>query len=139
MERREIPKLPGPVVFFDGVCGGCSRFVDFVMAADAGGEIMFSPAQGETAGKLGLFADEDPGDWAIAYVDESGIHEGADAVFAILARLGGFWRIPALAAYLPGPLKGFLYGAVARRRYRVFGRRDSCRSPTPGERERFLP
>ena len=139
MEKREIPKLPGPVVFFDGVCGGCNRFVDFIMAADRRGEMLFSPAQGETAGKLGLFPGEDPEDWAIAYVDESGIHEGADAVFAIFRRLGGLWRLAALFGYLPGFVNEFFYRAVARRRYRVFGRRAECRVPSPKERARFLP
>ncbi len=139
MEKREIPKLPGPVVFFDGVCGGCSRFVDFVMAADRRGEILFSPAQGETAGGLGLFRDEDPDDWAIAYADETGIREGADAVFAILRRLGGPWRFAALFGRLPGFVKEPCYRAVARYRYAVFGRRESCRVPSPRERDRFLP
>jgi len=32
-----------------------------------------------------------------------------------------------------------VYRWVARNRYRWFGKRDSCRVPSPEERERFLP
>jgi len=31
------------------------------------------------------------------------------------------------------------YRLVAANRYRMFGRKDACRLPTPDERERFLP
>ena len=77
------------MIFFDGVCVFCNSFVNFLMRADARAEILFSPMQGETAAKFSLPRSGDPGEWAIAYVDEKGIHEGADAVLLVLGRLGG--------------------------------------------------
>lgn len=137
--EKEFSEFAAPVVFFDGVCGGCNRFVDFVMAADRSGEILFAPFQGETAGRFSLRRSDDPRTWAMAYLDEKGIHSGPDAVFLILARLGGFWRIPALFRYFPGFVKRFFYAAVAGNRYRLFGRRDACRVPAAWESARFLP
>lgn len=127
------------MIFFDGVCGFCNRFVDFVMWADVRREILFSPVQGETAAEFSLSQDDPPLEWKIAYVDENGVHEGADAVLLIIRRLGGFWRLPALLIYIPRPLKDFFYGIISRNRYRIFGKRDTCRIPSPEERERFLP
>ena len=127
------------MIFFDGVCGGCNRFVDFVIRKDSRREIFFSPVQGETAAGFSLYRSEPPREWKIAYVDENGVHEGADAVLLVLGRLGGPWKLPALFIYLPHPLKEFFYGIVSRNRYRLFGKRDACRVPSPEEMERFLP
>jgi predicted DCC family thiol-disulfide oxidoreductase YuxK len=114
-------------------------FVDFVMWTDSRAEIFFSPVQGETAEKFSLYQSQPPREWRIAYVDEKGIYEGADAVLLVLRRLGGLWKIPALFIYLPRSVKGYFYGIMSRNRYRLFRKRETCRLPSPEERERFLP
>ena len=139
MREKEVPGPKKPVIFFDGVCVFCNSFIDFLMRADARAEILFSPMQGETAAKFSLPRSGDPGEWAIAYVDERGIHEGADAVLLVLGRLGGLWRLPALFIWFPGPVKEFFYELVSRNRYRLFGKKTACRVPTPEEKKRFLP
>ncbi len=121
------------------MCGGCNRFVDFVIWADVRAEIFFSPVQGETAAEFSLYRNEPPREWKIAYVDEKGAYEGADAVFLVFRRLGGLWRLPALFIYVPRSVKDYFYGIVSRNRYRIFGKRETCRVPSPEERERFLP
>ena len=127
------------MIFFDGVCGFCNRFVDFVIRRDSRQEIFFSPVQGETAAEFSLYQNEPPREWKIAYLDETGIHEGADAILLVLRRLGGVWKLPAFFIYVPRPVKNYFYGIVSRNRYRIFGKRDTCRVPSPEERERFLP
>ena len=127
------------MIFFDGVCGFCNRFVDFVIWADLRREILFSPVQGETSVKFSLYQDQPPREWKIAYVDEKGVYEGADAILLVLRRLGGLWRLPALLIYIPRPVKDYFYGVISRNRYSIFGKRETCRVPSPEERERFLP
>ena len=127
------------MIFFDGVCGGCNRFVDFVMWADSRREIFFSPVQGETAAEFSLYRNESPREWMIAYVDERGLYEGADAVLLVLRRLGGFWKLPALFIYIPRLVKDYFYRIISRNRYSIFGKRETCRVPSPEERDRFLP
>ena len=127
------------MIFFDGVCGFCNRFVDFVMCADVRREILFSPVQGETAVEFSLYQDQPPREWKIAYADEKGVYEGADAILLVLRRLGGLWRLPALLIYVPRPVKDYFYGVISRNRYSIFGKRETCRVPSPEERERFLP
>jgi predicted DCC family thiol-disulfide oxidoreductase YuxK len=39
---------------------------------------------------------------------------------------------------VPRPLRDAIYDLVARRRYRWFGRRETCMVPGPGIRDRFL-
>ena len=38
-----------PILFFDGVCGLCNRFVDFVLKHDRHGRVCMAPLQGSTA------------------------------------------------------------------------------------------
>jgi predicted DCC family thiol-disulfide oxidoreductase YuxK len=39
---------------------------------------------------------------------------------------------------LPKFLRDFFYNAIARHRYRIFGRSESCPLPSPQDRSRFL-
>ena len=41
-----------PILFFDGVCGLCNRFVDFMLRTDSQHRFRFAPLQGETARRL---------------------------------------------------------------------------------------
>jgi predicted DCC family thiol-disulfide oxidoreductase YuxK len=129
----------GPILFFDGVCGLCNRSVDFAMAHDRRQRLLFAPLQGETARTL-----LDPADVAsldsVVLLNARGVHRRSAAVVRVLWLLGGVWTILGMVLWvIPKPLRDLGYGFVARYRYRWFGRKESCRMPTPQERSRFLP
>lgn len=128
-----------PVVFFDGVCGLCNRFVDFLIRRDRGGLFKLSPIQGELALRSleeNLRAEQAQ---SIILKDEQGLHQGSTAVLRILARLGGAWGVVSWLQAVPKFLRDPLYYWVARHRYRFFGKRQTCRLPTREECSRFLP
>jgi predicted DCC family thiol-disulfide oxidoreductase YuxK len=128
-----------PIVFFDGVCGLCNRFVDFVLPRDRREVFRFAPLQGETARRLIDRADIDSLK-SILLCDGRGVHRQSTAVVRILYRLGGVWKVIAVALWLiPRPIRDLGYKLIARSRYRLFGKREACRLPTPDERRRFLP
>jgi predicted DCC family thiol-disulfide oxidoreductase YuxK len=62
----------------------------------------------------------------------------SDAVLEVVSSLGGIYRATAVFWVIPRVLRDAVYRIVARSRYWVFGRSDSCRVPTPDERDRFL-
>jgi predicted DCC family thiol-disulfide oxidoreductase YuxK len=134
-----------PTVFFDGVCGLCNGFVDFVMARDPGGVFRFAALQGETAAiKLGRALRDNPesdtaGLRSIVFCDENQIYRKSEAVLRIVATLGGIWTLARLLQWVPKTLSDAVYDFVARNRYRWFGKREACRLPSPVERTRFLP
>jgi predicted DCC family thiol-disulfide oxidoreductase YuxK len=135
----QIHEPIAPIIFFDGVCALCSGSVDLILRADRKREFFFAPLQGETA-KVRLPAlPQDTSRWSMVLLDETGTHRESDAVLEICRRLGGAWRIVTLARHLPRPLPDRAYRLIARNRYRIFGRRFSCRVPTAEERARFLP
>jgi len=148
-----------PILFFDGVCGLCNRFVDFMLRVDSKYLFRYAPLQGETAQRL-LGRDSEAGGGeaggptprdsradapssddprSFIFLDKDRHFEQSNAVLHALIRLGGAWRLIAVLYIFPRPLRDLVYRIVARNRYRWFGRREECRLPTPAERHRFLP
>jgi len=135
---KEI-KLDHPIIFFDGVCGLCNSFVDIIFKADKKGIFKFSPLQGDTAKKYLPELPEQAGEWSIVYIDDNNIYDQSDATLKILERLGGTWGLLSIFGFLPKGFRNYIYRLVAIYRYRIFGKRDTCRIPTEAEKERFLP
>ena len=134
-----VAALAHPILFFDGVCGLCSRAVDSVIARDPKGTFRFAPLQGETAHEMLDPADVEALDTMIV-ATESGIFRRSSAAVRILWRLGPFWKLCGwLLWVIPLPVRDLGYKIVANSRYRLFGKHETCRLPTPEERERFLP
>jgi predicted DCC family thiol-disulfide oxidoreductase YuxK len=128
-----------PIIFFDGVCTMCSRFVSLVVRADKKGVFRFAPLQGETARRLLPPLAGDARQWSMLYLDERGLHDQSEASLQVYRRLGG-WAWPlSLLRFVPRFLRDPVYRVVARNRYRWFGRSATCRVPSPEERARFLP
>jgi predicted DCC family thiol-disulfide oxidoreductase YuxK len=129
----------GPIVFFDGVCGLCNRFVDFLLSHDRNGVFRVAPLQGETA--LARLSEMDVRDLkTVVVIDPAGTHRKSQAIIVVLKGLGGFWGFVArILSLVPRPLRDWGYGIVARYRYRLFGRKPTCRIPSATERLRFLP
>lgn len=126
------------IVFFDGVCGLCNRTVNFLMARDRRGVLKFAPLQGKTAGQLvpeSVRQDLN----TFVFSDRGTLYYRSTAMARILMRLGGGWKIVGLLMWIiPAPLRNLGYRGVAKVRYRLFGKTESCRMPAPEERARFL-
>jgi len=125
------------VIYFDGVCGLCNGFVDFVLARDRERRFRFAPLQGTTA--AGRFGPADAQDPATILFEEDGVvYERSTAALRIVAGLGRGWRFVAVFGLVPRPIRDAVYDWIARNRYTWFGKRDTCRLPTAEERAVFL-
>jgi predicted DCC family thiol-disulfide oxidoreductase YuxK len=127
------------IVYYDGLCALCDGFVRFVLQRDRRGRFIFAPLQGRTArdriaGRLSL--ETMP---TVVLETDDGIRLRSDAALAILAGLGGLWKLTGLLRLVPRMLADAAYDLIARHRYRWFGRRETCRIPAAGEQHRFLP
>lgn len=128
------------VLLFDGVCSLCNSTVDFVMRHDRAGRFAFASLQSDEA-QAHLAAhgrDADALLDTVLLVDRDGIHERSDAALRVLRGLGAPWSFAGALAVVPRGLRDGVYRWVAHNRYRWFGTRESCRLPTPAERERFV-
>ena len=62
----------------------------------------------------------------------------SDAILFMLSQFGGIWRASGVGRVLPRMLRDAVYKIVARNRYRVFGKHESCMLPEPKHRAKFL-
>lgn len=137
--RRIDEGSQNPIVFFDGVCGLCNSAVDFILAQDYAGVFRYAPIQGDTAARLlppEQIVDMD----SMVYRDRAGaMCTRSDAILRVGLELGGIWKPFALMGLvIPRPIRNAAYNLVAKNRYRWFGKKESCRMPTPEERKLFL-
>jgi predicted DCC family thiol-disulfide oxidoreductase YuxK len=128
-----------PVIVFDGVCNLCNVSVDFVIRRDVNGVFQFAPNQSEAGEVIVSQADLDEieADTIVLWEDGS-TYVRSTAVLRIARRLAFPWKLAYVFIIIPRPVRDFFYRLLARNRYRIFGKRDTCRIPTPEERTRFL-
>jgi|ERR1700722_11125420 predicted DCC family thiol-disulfide oxidoreductase YuxK len=129
-----------PVLVFDGVCVLCSRSVQFVLRHNSTQQFHFATTQSETGRRLMLAHGFDPNRPAsVLLIENDAVFLESSAAIRVLRSFGGGWKIlAALIWTVPRPLRDALYRAIAKRRYRWFGKRESCYLPTPENRSRFL-
>ncbi len=129
---------PNKVVFFDGVCGLCNWSVDYLLKIDDQKKLLFSPLQGNTAKELLGESEAQNLDSLYFYRDQTLLVK-SEAWFAILTEVrGALFYISYPFRALPFAITDRIYDFIAKYRYKIFGKRDTCRLPTPEEREQFL-
>ncbi len=126
-----------PIVFFDGYCGLCNGFVDFVIARDQQKKFRYATLQGKTAQQLLTPEETVHLDSVVVFIQQKKFKK-SQAVLEVFRELGGGWQLLSVFRFLPHPLLDFFYDIVAKSRYRWFGKSDVCRLPTPEERTFFL-
>lgn len=132
--------MPGtrPIVFYDGDCGLCNRFVQFMLEHDGAGIFHYAALQGTTAAAA-IPAVTARAAESVILLDDAGVHDRSDAVLRIAARLGRGWALLGWLRMVPRPIRDRVYDWVARNRYGWFGYATVCRLPEPASRRRFLP
>ncbi|VWX61963.1 conserved hypothetical protein [Burkholderiales bacterium 8X] len=127
------------IVVFDAQCLLCNGWVRFLLRHDKRGVLQFASIQGRSGSQLlsaaGLQVE---GLQTLLVVDGQRSWQQTAAIFRILHALGGGWRASWLAWLIPAPLRDALYGFIARNRYWMFGRSETCMLPDERTRSRFL-
>jgi predicted DCC family thiol-disulfide oxidoreductase YuxK len=152
--------MPHPIILYDGVCGLCNRLNQFVLRRDPDAIFRFASLQSPFAARVLTRHGGDLQDLDTVYVvvnhdltkhdvtnhdlaqetyaDER-LLPRSDAIIFVLKRLGGIWKLFGFfLQLLPGVLRDAAYRLVARNRYRIFGRSETCMLPSPEMRDRFL-
>ena len=130
--------LPDGLILFDGVCVLCSRWVQFVIARDKEERFRFVAIQTPLGQALAKRLGIDP-----AEPETNVVIDGGTAYFKMDSALAAVvhfrnWGWTRIAWLAPRPIRNFFYDRVARNRYRIFGRTDSCMVPAPHIKQRFL-
>jgi predicted DCC family thiol-disulfide oxidoreductase YuxK len=129
----------GPIIVFDAECVLCSANAQFVLRHDRSRHFRLASMQNETGAGLYRRFGIDPADpSSMIVVDGDRMLRDSDAVLAIYAGLGWPWRVFSALRLVPRLLRDPVYRWLARNRYRLFGRRETCWVPSPDDMDRVL-
>jgi predicted DCC family thiol-disulfide oxidoreductase YuxK len=134
----------GPLLFYDGECGVCTRSVRLVLEHDRAKTLRFASLRGEHGAALSRRHPELTGIDSMVWVDESGTGKRerllvrSDAGLEVARYLGGWWGLFGVLRLVPRRLRDWFYDWFARNRHRFGGGPDACTVPRPEERARFL-
>ncbi|MDQ0421883.1 putative DCC family thiol-disulfide oxidoreductase YuxK [Peteryoungia aggregata LMG 23059] len=129
----------GPIILFDAECILCSANAQLVLSNDRQKRFRLASMQGPVGAALYRRFGIDPTNPdSIIVVDGDHMLRDSDAVLAIYAGLGWPWKALSIFKAVPRFIRDPLYRMIARNRYRIFGKRDSCWLPAPEFRDRIL-
>ena len=144
----ELPRASHPIgdhlLLYDGVCGLCNRLTQFVLPRDTAGVFAFASLQSETGGSTLARFGKKCSDLDTFYVvtnyrsEAPGLLSKAAAALFVMRALGAPWRWLNLFGVLPTAVLNGGYDLIARNRYGLFGRLDTCLLPSPEHRRRFI-
>ncbi len=125
------------VILYDSVCILCSRWTRFVVARDPGAIFRFVPIQSGKGRAMALALDIDPDDPdTFALVLDGAALKRSAAIIAIVEQLVG-WKWCRCLRYLPRTILDWLYDRIAKNRYSLFGKAQTCIVPDVKIRSRF--
>jgi len=122
------------VVLFDGVCGLCNKSINILIRLDKNNILKYTSLQGEFVKTL----EVEPGIDSIIFYEDSRLYYRSTAILKILRSLGGIWVFTDIFYLIPVKLRDFIYDIIAKYRYHIFGKMESCRMPKEEERDLFI-
>ena len=127
------------IILFDGVCNFCNRTINIILKHDKDAHFQFAPSQ-STAGKdiLQQFGLDQKASASVILIDNEKVYTKTDAVIQIATHLKGWPRLFRFIKFIPKPIRDFGYDLIAKNRYAIFGKRETCRIPDESIRHRFL-
>lgn len=127
------------IILFDGVCNLCNGFVQFIIKRDPEAKFKFASIQSESGqsllNKLGLPTNDFD---SFVYIKGDTYFLKSSAGLNVLKDLGGVWQLFNVFVIIPIFIRDFFYNFIAKTRYKIFGKRDTCMIPTPEIKQRFL-
>ncbi|WP_059051325.1 thiol-disulfide oxidoreductase DCC family protein [Paenibacillus senegalimassiliensis] len=132
--------VPEYIVLFDGVCHLCQGAVKFIIKRDSKQKFHFASLQSPSARRLLKEAGLDGESLETMILIEQGVyHTRSTAALRIARALRFPWPLLYTFILVPKPWRDVVYTAIAKRRYRWFGKDEVCMMPTAELKARFLP
>ena len=127
------------IILFDGVCNLCNGFVTFIIPRDRKNHFQFGSLQSPNVTELLRTHNYTTSELSTVVLLEDGkLYARSAAVLRIARTLGGIWSLAYLLIFLPSFIRDGLYDWVARNRYRIFGRKETCMIPRPEWKTKFV-
>lgn len=127
------------IILFDGICNFCNFWVNQLLKFDKNFSFKFAALQSQ-AGKdlLQQYLETKPDYDSFILISGNKLFKKSTAALLIAKKLGGIFILFYPLIFLPLSFRDFVYDIIASNRYKIFGKKDSCRIPSAADRERFL-
>ncbi len=134
-----VEKDDALVVLFDGECNLCNHSVQFIIERDRKGRFKFASMQSPLGRRLMKEYEVEPeGPGSFVLIEGDRVRTKSDAAVRIAKELSGGWPVLGLLRIIPRPVRDLGYNFIAKNRYRLFGKSDSCMVPSEELMARFL-
>lgn len=131
--------LPNKLIIFDGVCNLCNASTNFIIQRDPNALFTFTPVQSDTGIRLLSDLGIDPSDPSTFVLIQNGeVFLKSDAALEIAKHLTGAWPILSYLRFIPNIIRDSIYNLIAKNRYKIMGKRNSCMIPTAEIKARFI-
>jgi len=132
-------EIENPIVLFDGVCNYCNSMVNFIIRQDKKKKFRFAALQSEAGQQLLKENDLPSGNFdSFILISQQKIYQRSSAALRLYNQLPWYWKWTQLFWIFPRIFRDWVYGIIAKNRYRWFGKKDQCMLPTQEVKERFL-
>jgi len=128
------------IVLFDGVCNFCNSKVDLIIRKDKKDFFRFASLQSDYARNLLKEKGIDPDALdSMVYIHPKGkVYIKSSSALRIAWKLSFPYPLLFPLLIVPPFLRNLVYDFIARNRYKWWGKKSTCRIPSPEEREKFI-
>ncbi|MBY0585770.1 DCC1-like thiol-disulfide oxidoreductase family protein [bacterium] len=129
-----------PLILIDGVCNLCHGAANFIIDHDPQEQFRFASIQSPIGQKVSRHFGFNPDELSsMVLIEPDGrAFCRSSAALRIAGRLTFPWNLIYVGLIIPRPMRDFVYDMIAHRRYRWFGKQETCRLPSPERKSRFL-
>jgi len=127
------------IVLFDGVCNLCDTAVQFIIQRDKANYFKFASLQSEMGQKfLKKYTLPVQNFDSFVLIENDKIYQRSSAALRVAYNLKGWSWAYYFGIIFPKFFRDFIYNIIAKNRYIVFGKKESCMLPTLALKEKFL-
>lgn len=129
----------GGIILFDGVCNFCNSSVNFIIDRDSTNYFKFGALQSDEGQVLLKKHHQNTDSFdTLILIEGDALYTRSTAALRIAKKLSGLWPLFYVLLVTPKFLRDPIYNLIAKNRYKMFGKKDTCRLPTAEERAKFL-
>ena len=129
-----------PILLFDGYCNMCSSTVQFIARHEKKAhKLLFASLQSPTGMELLQRYNIDPKKTdSLVLIQNGKAYIKSSAALQITKYLRGLYPLLIIFIAVPPFIRNAVYDYIAKRRYKWFGRSESCMLPDQEMAKRFL-
>ena len=127
------------IILFDGVCNMCIGSVQFIIKKDSKDIFRLASIQSSVGQEIiKKYSIDIQKKDSIVLINGGNISYQSTAVLYVLYKLNTFWKFFLIFYVIPYPIRDYIYYLVAKSRYSLFGKRDTCIVPDEYIKSKFL-